>query len=382
MGRFLTLGQPAALGSVERQIGRERPAHALMLVGPPQVGKTTLALDLAAGLQCQEPVPADRPCRECVSCRKVEHGNHPDLHVLRPEGAGEQVKLGQVQELTGTLALLPMEGRFRVAIIESAHRLNPDAQNALLKTLEEPPEATCLILAVDDESVILPTLRSRCAVLRLGTVSSPAVGELLARHGLDASRASSLSRLTAGRPGAALALARAPEASIVHARLSRSLLALVRATTRARVAAARELIAEGALLDELLRPRTEIEAPHPVRVTTTPSARRRAAPASAPRATTRAPAPAERRRAVATLLAVWREVARDLAVTANGGARHVAAVELLEDLTEAASAVDRSEIAAFLERLDTLARAIEGYANPELILDALLLGWPRSRHVA
>jgi len=89
----------------------------------------------------------------CTACRKIKHGNHPDLHRLAPEGAGDQIRLGAVQGLTAELALLPMEGRIRVALIEDAHRLNPDAQNALLKVLEEPVGAAA--------SSSRPTMRPR-----------------------------------------------------------------------------------------------------------------------------------------------------------------------------------------------------------------------------
>ena len=122
MGSFLTRGQSSALGLVRRAVERERPPHALLLAGPPGVGKTTLALDLAAGLLCLADDPRERPCRACAACHKIEHGNHPDLHILRPEGAGQQIRVGQVQALAAELALLPLEGRFRVAIIEAAQR--------------------------------------------------------------------------------------------------------------------------------------------------------------------------------------------------------------------------------------------------------------------
>src|SRR5439155_19115384 len=103
---------------------------------------------------------------------------------LAPEGPGGQVGIGQVRSLATDLALLPMEGSRRIAIIESAHRLNEDAQNALLKTLEEPPAGTTIILCVEEEDRLLPTVRSRCARLRLGPVGIRDIEHLLDERGV------------------------------------------------------------------------------------------------------------------------------------------------------------------------------------------------------
>src|SRR5512132_4146225 len=167
MDGFVTVGQPARLAS--------RVPHALLIVGPPSVGKHALAMDIAAGLLCTGAEGGDRPCRACRGCRMVEHGNHPDLHRLAPSGAGNQVRIGEdqhpepgtIRRLAIDLSLLPVEGGERVAIIRDAQRMNDVAQSALLKTLEEPPAATTLLLCVDDEEQLLPTIRSRCARIRL-----------------------------------------------------------------------------------------------------------------------------------------------------------------------------------------------------------------------
>ena len=126
MKRAYTRGQPAALEAIGAMVAGV-PPHAILLAGPEGVGKTTLALDLAAGLLCVATDPSDRPCRTCRACRMVEHGNHPDLHWLRPEGPGGQVVIGGpdarfrgVRDLISGLALLPVEGGARVAIIERA----------------------------------------------------------------------------------------------------------------------------------------------------------------------------------------------------------------------------------------------------------------------
>ncbi len=355
MGGFRTRGHRAALGFVERSILTERPPHALLLVGPDGVGKTTLAMDLAAGLLCLDPDPSARPCRSCAACRKVEHGNHPDLHLLEPEGAGQQIRVGQVQALAAELALLPLEGRFRVAVIEHANRLNPDAQNALLKTLEEPPARVCLILAADDTAALLPTVISRCARLRLGPVATDAIVELLGDAGLaDAAQASALSRLSSGRPGVAIALARRPEAVQAQARLSRTLLDLLGADRRRRLGAQLDLISDGAALAAAAAGTIEdldTDAPAPAK----PRRTTRASTAAAgDRGAARRPSPAERRSAVAQVVVVWRDVARDLAVAARGGTRELRQHDMLDELIKAGALVDADAVVRFLARLESV----------------------------
>ncbi len=384
-GRFRTRGHPLALAAVQRAIVTGRAPQSVLVVGPQGVGKTTLALDLAAGLLCSAGDPLDRPCRDCPGCRKVAHGNHPDLHRLAPEGAGEQIRLPQVQTLASELALIPMEGPLRVALIESAHRLNPDAQNALLKTLEEPVGAACIMLCADDPGSILPTVTSRSARMRLGPVSIDAIAALLIDEGLaDAARARTIGRAAAGAPGLALALARSPEALLVRDRIVRQVADLLVADRRTRLAASASLMADGAALDAALRAAlvepgtTDDTAPAP---TGRKSAPRGRAASGGSRARSR-PEPAERRRAARCVLAIWREVGRDLAVVAGDRQGRVRHLDILEELQGAVPSIARDDLVAFLDRLDGWSAAIEAYASPELVLDGVLLSWPVARPIA
>jgi DNA polymerase-3 subunit delta' len=364
-GGFSTRGHPAALEAVRRMIERGTPPHALLISGPEGTGKTTLGADLAAGLLCVEPVPDSRPCRTCIACRKVDHRTHPDLHIVVPEGAGEQIRLPQVQALVSELALLPMEGRIRVALILGAHRMNPDAQNALLKTLEEPSGAACIVLCADDVATLLPTVVSRAARLRLGPVSRQVVADLLVERSLvDPVLAGSLAAAANGHPGRAIALAGNPDEVLGRAAIARQLIDLVRADRRTRLASVGQLLAEAGPRDA--PPAGESE---PENGPTRGRGRGTAVP--------RRP-PAERRRAALQLIAIWRDVGRDLLVVAGGGRAEVRMLELLEDLEAVALGVQASELIRFLDRLDGLGAAIEAYANPELVMDDLALAWPHA----
>jgi DNA polymerase-3 subunit delta' len=275
------------------------------------------------------------------------------LHLVAPEGAGEQIRLGQVQALTSELALTAMEGRYRVAIVTAAQRLNPDAQNALLKTLEEPGPATCLVLCADDAASLLPTVRSRSARLRLAALPIETLTTRLIESGrADPAQARRLAIAAGGCPGLAITLADQPDAVLARSRISRTLLDLIEADRRTRLKAAGDLIKDAAGIDAAMRGQV-------------PSASARLQPV-------------ERRRAIHRILEIWRDLGRDLAVAAQTGGRGVRDLDQLDELLALGPRVDQAALRRFLDRLDRLMVAIEGYASPELTLDALLLSWPRA----
>jgi DNA polymerase III delta' subunit len=399
---FRTVGHPAAIGAVRAMLATHVP-HAVLLTGPASVGKHALALDLAAGLLCSGATGGDRPCRGCRACRMVEHGNHPDVHVLEPEGPGGQVGIGGkdgrrgVRDLVTELALLPVEAVARVAIVRDAHRMNDDAQSALLKTLEEPPAGTTLILVADDEERLLPTVRSRCARIRLGTLGARDIEALLDERALaDAPTAARLARLAGGRAGLAVAYASAPEAEAIRNELSRMLLDLLRASRSVRLLAAKDLIGRAGSLAALLSPPS---APSAAVAPSRGRGRGRSAgtpvadPAPQPAPTGDGPPDAadepvakvsasERRRALALLLDAWRDVARDLALAQVGATADVRDVALMEEIEAAARALPDGAAAVALARLVRATELVDSNVSPELVLDVVILRWPRIRTAA
>lgn len=416
MDGLRTRGQPVAVAAIRAMLGSGLP-HALLLAGPAGVGKTMLALDIAAALLCQGEAGLPRPCRACRGCRMVEHGNHPDLHLLAPVGAGGFVPIGGrdergVRDLVGELALMPVEAGARVAIIEAAHRMTEDAQSAFLKTLEEPPAGTTIILCTDDEERMLPTIRSRCARVRLGPMGPRDVELVLAEQGAaDAPTAARLARITDGRPGHAIAYARAPEAVVLRSEVARTLLDLLDAGVTGRITGIREL---GTRSVELVRALDAgaARAAAAAGIDTTGASGRgrgrgpRAAgqgiatkdapaqpgdPATGGAADTidedaeaasgdrpaRLPA-AERRRGALALLEIWRAVVRDVGLVVVGDRGAVRDSDLLDDIVPVAAKMDTVAVGAALRRLDVAAERLEGNVSPELVLDVLALHWSPS----
>lgn len=405
MEHVVTRGQPRALAAVRSMVIGPAP-HAVLFVGPASSGKTTLAMDLAAGLLCCDPDPAARPCRQCRGCHQVASGNHPDLHRLAPDGPGGQVRIGRatdpepgtVRHLIGELALHAVEGGARVALVEQAHRLNDDAQNAILKLLEEPPEGVTIVLCADDEDCLLPTVRSRCARVRLGQVAGREIERWLAELGVaDAPEAARLARLSEGAPGLALAYARSPDAGRLRGEIARGLLDMLAAGPQVRLATIRSLMGSAAALDAALeKGRRGGDATAPQASPASPRRRGTRAAAEAAPATREVPAAAagategddspttgrasasDRRAAAVTLVGIWSSVARDVAVAGLGAGGQVGDPELIDEFRGAAQGLSPSALPAFLARLAEARAQLDENVNPELALDVLALSWPKA----
>jgi DNA polymerase III subunit delta' len=254
---------PWHVAALERLLAqRDRLPHALLVHGPRGIGKTEFARALGASVLCESPV-GNLACGHCVSCHWFSQGNHPDFREVVPEAASEDddeeveaagakaekakslfIKIEQVRALSDFIALSTHRAGYRVLVMRPAETLHPNAANALLKTLEEPPPSTLIVMVSERPARVLPTIRSRCRSLGLGLppasdalawlrgegVGAPEIAlataggaPLLARELAEASETEFRTRILGelSRPGGANALAYA--GSVDRAKLERFL---------------------------------------------------------------------------------------------------------------------------------------------------------------
>ncbi len=206
------LGQEWLISHLKTAAQKGRLAHAYLFLGPEGVGKACTARALAAALNCQEPLADGDACGACASCRRLAAGVHPDFLVISPTPESlshqkPQIKIDQIREFRRLTAYPPFGDGWRVALIKPAETMNDEAANALLKTLEEPPERHLLVLTAPVEADLLPTVVSRCHKLAFVPLPAALVArELRERRGLAPPQARLLAALSGGSLGRALTL--------------------------------------------------------------------------------------------------------------------------------------------------------------------------------
>ena len=201
------IGHEWAVDLLAAHVAEGRERHAYLITGPQGVGRRTLALRFAQGLNCLKPPAPGQPCRHCSACKKIELMQYPDLMVVEAEQEGDVLKIDQVRELQHSLSLAPYEARYRVALILRFEEAHTSAANAMLKTLEEPPPHVVVILTAKSVESLLPTIVSRCEVLRLRPLSIDETTKgLQTIRSVPPANADKLAHISGGRPGYAIRL--------------------------------------------------------------------------------------------------------------------------------------------------------------------------------
>ncbi|MBT3320834.1 MAG: hypothetical protein HN392_00960 [Anaerolineae bacterium] len=200
------IGHNWAVDMLRQHVANNTQRHAYLITGSRGIGRRTLALAFARALTCVQPPAPGEFCGSCRECRQITAMQHPDLNVIQAEKEGGMLKVEQIRELRKSILLAPYQAKYKVILLLRFQEANPSAANALLKTLEEAPSKVILILTADNTEQLLPTIVSRCEVLRLHPISTPKLETYLHEMGANKKKAQFLSHLSAGRAGYALSL--------------------------------------------------------------------------------------------------------------------------------------------------------------------------------
>jgi DNA polymerase-3 subunit delta' len=212
------VGHSRLVTLLSRAVARNTLPPSLLLAGPAGVGKRRVAVALASVLNCLDAKTGELErdaCGQCASCRRIARGVHPDVLVVEPGDSGS-IKIEAIRDVIDRAGFRPFEGRRRAVIVDEADAMVPQAQNALLKTLEEPPSASVFLLVSSLPDALLPTVRSRCPQLRFAALPvADLVTVLMRDHKLDAAEARAAADAADGSVGGALA---ASSTDVVEAR--------------------------------------------------------------------------------------------------------------------------------------------------------------------
>jgi DNA polymerase-3 subunit delta' len=330
------IGQTRVVTLLQRSLEEESLAHAYLLVGPPHVGKMTLALNLAQALNCQG---TERPCGECASCQKIASANHADVQVIgltqNVDSAEAKLRteigIDQIRQMQHSASLPPFEGKYKIFIIEGAEFLSIEAANCLLKTLEEPTGKVVFILLTTNDGLLPATVVSRCQRLELSPLAATEVETALnSRWGIEPQKAKLLARLSHGCLG--WALSAASDDGLLQQRAEKidRLLDIINADYEERFAYANQLAAQFT----------------------------------------------QNRGLVQEVLDLWLDWWRDLLLVKIGCSDIITNVDRLDKLTEIAEDYRLAQIKAFINSIQAAGEQLRQNANPRLVLEVLMLDMP------
>jgi DNA polymerase-3 subunit delta' len=200
-----TIGHEKLINHLEQVIAAGRISHAYIFYGPEHVGKTTCALDLARAVNCTNQTTIS--CGECQQCLRIIKEMHADIHVVSPERSDNKTSIGisDIRDVLHSSNMKPYEGSYRVTIIDEAECMTEEASNALLKTLEEPPDQNLFFLITSQESKLLSTIKSRCQLLYFSNITKDIIREYLSsNYSLDPQKLELITSLSRGRLGWAI----------------------------------------------------------------------------------------------------------------------------------------------------------------------------------
>jgi DNA polymerase III subunit delta' len=327
------IGHAWAAHMLQQHISGGKMRHAYLFSGPTGVGRRTLALRFAQAVNCTQPPAPGFPCGTCRTCLQIEKMQFTDLTVLQSENEGSVLKVDQIRALQHDLSLAPYEGGYRVALLLRFEEANASAQNAILKTLEEPNSKVLLLLTADDPENLLPTITSRCEVLRLRPMPVDTLAEILeTKEDISKEKANLIAHISGGRVGYAKQLA-GEEALLERRKKWMDDLLMLLAGNRI------NRLQYSVKMHKSTKDRTEFKQ---------------------------------------TLwegLSFWLSFWRDVMLVCTGSGMPIANIDLSEAVEKVSRCITKQTSAEIASNLEHSFARIQS-ANLQLMLDNLLLGWP------
>jgi DNA polymerase-3 subunit delta' len=328
------VGNERALRALQARLAAGTLTHSYIFVGPDGTGRATAARQLAQALNCTSGQP---PCGECTACRRIEAGIHADVQTVTidpsADGASRKsISVEQMRDVEAAVALAPYEGRTRVVVIDPAEAMSDAAQNAFLKTLEEPPPHAVFVLITANDERLLETIRSRCVRVEFQLVPVGEIETALAGRGVEPERARLLARLSGGHPGWAIEAAADPKLLDHRAET----LHLARSLPHTPLTDRFDLAEK--LSDAFKRDREPVFAQFDT----------------------------------------WAGWWRDVLLAQSGAGEAVANVDMLDAIAADAQAFDRVDVVRFLQAISDTRTYLSENVQSRIALDALMLEAPRA----
>ena len=196
------IGHETITSHLAKEIAADEISHAYLFSGMAGIGKMKTAREFAKAILCLN--AAQKPCGVCSVCLQITHDNHPDVKVIAPKAGEASIKISQVREMISELSVKPYSGNWRIVIIDEAEKMTPEAQNSLLKSLEEPLSYNIFVLITSHPQMILPTIRSRCQSYHFQPLKPQAIQKILqAETAFDSQTISAAVLAADGSPGMA-----------------------------------------------------------------------------------------------------------------------------------------------------------------------------------
>jgi DNA polymerase-3 subunit delta' len=321
------VGNEWAVEMLRQQITHGTTRHAYLFAGPSGVGRRTLALRLAQALNCTQPIEPGIPCGQCRDCKQIEAMQHPDLNIIQADSEGGTLKVDQVREARRTLTLKPYQSKYRVTLFLRFQQANDSAANALLKILEEAPSYVVLVLTTDYPEQLLPTIVSRCEVLRLHSLSLDKVESFLSERGANQDQARLIAHISGGRLGYALRLLQDP--SSLEFRNEK--------LNEAQSFTAASRVDKFSYAEKLSKDKD----------------------------------------AMRDVLLLWLSYWRDVLLSAGESSVPLANIDRTKEIKSLAEHVSMSEVRGVVSRLENSLSQLEASVNARLLAEVILLDWPR-----